>query len=524
MARKKKPKLVKSPFKKEKSSFRLSKNNLKNLRKRYLNYVMGGLLVIAFFIASYFGVSYLSSQPGSDPNKERIEIGSFDDTLLNGTPVQLVNSYNELERTAMSRGANEMPMIIDAFKKRLKLSDRMIEIAEDDETQADGLSKKIRVLSQWDFANVTIGIDDPATRALLLQSADKALAGNSEPLIKLGQAVKTIIGVYDFANEPEGKTIDSLVDAFTETAESLTDDVELAQVMIRSCTMLAKKNLRDEAGQLLGILSEALSKSDDKNIRQLASTARKSWLLQKYGLVEIATELDVDRADALKKIHEAVDDLSAKPDSGHENAELIFQLMQSMTYRNLIDDVRQDLPKLGQIVAKLETDPNDVTSNYEALAGQVSAFNQTLDLTSLQSTTGQRFPIEAFSDSAKIIYFWSPESQKSIDSMLALHRQNEFFRRKSIVVLTVFVDKTNSGNDMTVFRDQAADLENLSFYRADQNDEKGKSLLKQFPVNEYPTMVVLDDKNRVRAINPIRDRLRSVVEKVLLEVAERGRD
>lgn len=77
---------------------------------------------------------------------------------------------------------------------------------------------------------------------------------------------------------------------------------------------------------------------------------------------------------------------------------------------------------------------------------------------------------------------------------------------------------------MTVFRDQAADLENLSFYRADQNDEKGKSLLKQFPVNEYPTMVVLDDKNRVRAINPIRDRLRSVVEKVLLEVAERGRD
>lgn len=483
--------------------------------------------MVAFFTASYFGVDYLTSQTSDfDPDKKRIEIGSFEDTLLNGTSVQLINTYNQLEQSTMLARGTEMPLVIDAYKKRLQISNRMLEIAESDESRRNGLAKKMRVLSQWDYTNVTKDFDDPETRALLFQTAEQAVAEDDDRLKKLGQLAKTIAGIYDFANAPEGKSFEPLVTAFSNTAESLTDDIELSQVMIRTCKLLAHKNQEDEAGQLLSILSTTLAKSKDDNIRRLASEAKIAWLAQTYGLPEIPTLLDIDQSVAVKKIHTIMEEFATNPDSGHGEAEVSFRMLLLMTQRNLIDDVKQDLPRLGQMIAKLEseTDTTNVAAKYNVLAGQVAAFNKPLDLSGLQDTAGQRFPVEAFAESAKILYFWSPESQNSIDGLLGLHRQSDFFRRKSIVALTVFIDKTNSENDMRIFKDQAADLEKLKLYRADQKDEKGKLLLEQFPVESLPTLIVLDEENRVRAINPVRGRLKAVTETVLREIAERDVD
>ena len=109
MARRR-PKLKKDPFEKEKSSLRLSKRNVRRLRKQYLGYFASAVALVAIFAAGYY---FLVSLPAkkSDPAKQRYEIGSFEDILQNGTRDQLINEFPE------SQVAPEAKRISEALVK-----------------------------------------------------------------------------------------------------------------------------------------------------------------------------------------------------------------------------------------------------------------------------------------------------------------------------------------------------------------------------------------------------------------------
>jgi len=238
---KRKQKRVESPFKDDQSPFRLSKNKKKRRKQKRRNFAIVSALVMALLITSYVAFSYSTTpKPTSKATAERIEEGSLDDLLHSGTASQLTNKDNQLE---FESSGKPLPIIIDSFKKRLKVSNRMLEMTDQPEVVQEATVRKLRVLSQWDFMNVINDFEDPLIRDRLEKLTKSSLSSDNKKVNVTADLVQQMTATYDYAVAPEGKSFEPIAESFSNTADALSSNPQLARNMLRICGLLNAKSI-----------------------------------------------------------------------------------------------------------------------------------------------------------------------------------------------------------------------------------------------------------------------------------------
>ena len=506
MAHKRRPKLVASPFKDD--QFRLSKN----IRKRRMQQMRNVALVVAILIASFFAINYFkSSRVTKAPSQERVEQGSFEDILRNGTAIQLTNTENELESKIQGK---KLPIVIDSLKKRLKVTNRMLELTDQPEVVTDATVRKLRVLSQWDFLNVMNEFHDPLIRDQLQKLAKASLTHEDEKVKFTASLVQQMTASYDYAVAPEGKSFETIAESFSNTAEALSSNPQLARNMLRICGLLNAKNLIPESNQLLQILEKNFTASDNETVQELGRQAKKIYLAQAMDLRQIADALDVDKPAALAKIHSAFDLMLAKDVCDVAEIDSMNRLIAVLLSRNLHEEALKELPRMATKVAALEVDTGEVKEVYHSLMTQASSVGKRIDLSGLRDEDGNPYQPRANEKNIKLLYFWSPDDEKTIQSLMSLHRNSGAIQNISVTPMAIFVDDGSSHHSESEFQQQVKELPKIDFYRVDLNTAEGKAFHKNCPITRLPYILLLDNRDRLQIVNPAIKRLRSDCETI----------
>ena len=514
-----KQKRVESTFKEDQSPFRLSKNKKKRRKQKRRNFAIVSALIIAFLAASYFAVSYFTSPPPSKaPNVERIEEGVFEEILRNGTASQLTNAENKLE---FESNGKPLPVVIDSFKKRLQVSNRMLEMTDKPEVIKEATVRKLRVLSQWDFMNVMNDFEDPLIRDRLEKLTKASLSNEDKKINTTANLVQQMTATYDYAVAPQGKSFEPIAESFSNTAEALSNNPQLAKNMLRICGLLNVKKLMPESNQLLLILGKNYLASDNETVQKLGREAKKIYLAQVMDLREVANDLDIDRAEALAKIHSTFD-LVLGQECGAAEIESMNRLIEVLLSRNLHEPALKELQRMTAKVEALEVDPGNAKQIHQCLLAQTSNFGKRIDLSGLRDEFDNPYRAKVDQEKVKMMVFWSPSDEPSKRGLISLHRQTAAMEKLSVEAMAVFVDDGSSKMSKAEFQHQAKELPRINFYRVDRNTAEGKAFHQNCPVARLPYILLLDQQDQLQSINPDLKQLRSQIETIARKTPTSG--
>lgn len=509
-------KTQKDPFQKEKSSFRMGKRNMRQARTQYLGNIAAVAGLIILFVGGYFLVDYFSKkQSQTDPNEVRIEPDSFEDILNNGNLIQLINEYNLIEKQP---GAS-LPEIIDGLKKRVQLTDKMLELKDDPQAKNFGTIAKLRALSQWDFINVTNDFDDEVTRFQLEELANSKLEDENPEVRSSAQISQMLVGLNDFARAPEDHDFQDTHERLKKTASLAANDLVAAGLLFRCAELLNIKGLQKESAAAYKLLSDAFAESEVPAIQSMAVNAKKQYLAVEFDLNDIPNNLDVDRAGSLAIIRDRIDAILDQGRIGAEEVEAVVRLIELLLGRNEIDEVREQLPKVAEHVAALDRDPNNMKQKYNDILGQSKAFGKPFDFSGLRSVADQPIDTTSIVKSVRIVLFWSPEDPKSVERVSSLNIQGRYYKRIGVDLTTIYLDKGSAPANLE-FKNLALDMPQITFYRLPVNDDEGKEFLKRFPVTKTPSVVLLDVEGNIQGVNPPAFGLRTELERLAFEAEQ----
>jgi len=196
------------------------------------------------------------------------------------------------------------------------------------------------------------------------------------------------------------------------------------------------------------------------------------------------------------------------------------RLIEIMLSRNLHEEAMIELPRMATKVAALEVDSGNAKQIYHCLKTQASNVGKRLDLSGLMDAVGNPYRPKAFDQNVKMLMFWSTNDEKSLASLTSMHRNIGAMQNLSVTPLAIFVDDGSSSQNEAEFQKHVKDLPRIDFYRVDRNTAKGKAFHENCPVPRFPFILLLDDQNRLHAINPEVKRLRSEIEKIASKISQ----
>ncbi len=512
------PKLKKDPFKKEKA-FPLRKKSLFTFGRRYLANMIAFLALAGFFVGGYFYLNYRNQQkPESDPTEVRIKPDSFEDILRNGSVARLINEYNLIEADP----GTQLPVVIDGYRKRLKLANRLLEFKDDHQAVNFGTIAKIKALSRWDLLNVGNDIDDPDVRKQLVEMTRANLENENPDVRNTAQMCDTVMALYDYAKSPADHDFQAAKDKINEFVGLAANDMEAASVLYRCAELLDLNNFKKESSAIFELLSDAFGASEIEAIRQMAVTARKSFVAVEYGLNEIPDDLDVDRQGTLAVVRDKITTILEKGDLQAEEVETVIRLIELLMGRNEIEEVRVQLPKLSEPVAALQRDPNNVKEKYKAMVTEAAAYGKPLDFSGLRTPTDQPIDTASMVKSIRLVVYWSPENPGSFRRLTGLTRKDQIFNQHSIELMVIYLDSGSAPANLE-FKTLADQFEDVKFYRAPLNENEGKAFMSRFPITGKPFLILLDEENNIRSINPPPFLVKSELEKLVFG-SEKGKN
>ncbi len=505
------PKLKKDPFRKDKASFPLGKKSLLTLGRRYLTNTIAFLALAGFFVGGYFYLNYRNQQkPESDPKELRIKPDSFEDILRNGSSARLINEHNLIEADPGS----QLPVVMDGYRKRLKLANRLLEFKDDHQAVNFGTIAKIKALSRWDLLNVGNDIVDPDVRNQLVELTKANLENENPEVRNTAQMCDTVMALYDYAKSPADHDFKAVKEKINEFVGLAANDMEAASVLYHSAELLDFNNFKEESSAIFELLSDAFAASEIEAIRQMAVTARKSYVAIEYDLNEIPDNLDVDRQGTLAVIRNKITIILEKGNMQAEEVETVIRLIELLMGRNEIDEVRVQLPKLAEPLAALQRDPNNVREKYQAMMAEAAAYGKPLDFSGLRTHTDQPIDIASMDKSIRLIVYWSPENPGSFRRLTGLTRNDQIFHQHSIELMVIYLDAGSAPANLE-FKTLADEFQDVKFYRAPLNENEGKEFMSRFPITGKPFLILLDEENNIRSINPPPFLVKSELEKLV---------
>jgi hypothetical protein len=479
-----------------------------------LRRLLNGILFLLIIVAVAAGLVYFSisrkttTDAGKTPKKaNRFEPGSFEEVLATGNVAQLINRYNEI----LQEDGGPLNVRIDRLNRRIQLADRLLEFSDDPHAIETGTTAKLIALSIRDQLNAVNNLPDDGIRKKLLEMAHAHQPHENVRIENTAVLAEAIARFNEYIGAPQKDDFPEVLAQLTKAAGRATNDAEIADVLFGLTAFAKQRKLDDESTEMLNVIADRLSTSNLSAVQKISAAARRELIDQKFGLKKVRQSIEQFDMISLDEIQQAIMPLLESDEAADVKIEQSIVMIESLLHQYRNDDAVQLLAATGELIEKL---PNDqalgaLKQQFANLAKRLGKIGSPFEFEGVTNAATEVFSENSEKPSPKLLVFWSANNVPSIQRIETLHKQNQHWEKNNVRLIAVQLDD-GSQRSHSIATSLAAEMRGAEFWRIDLQNQL-PSFFQEFPIDDTPTVVLLNRHNDIVGIDLALDQLKFAV-------------
>jgi hypothetical protein len=493
--------------------------DIPRLRKyQFYKRVFVTLLIAGFFVGLYFYTRRENSQTDSDNRS-----GGVVANAKRGEPSReskINETFELIDEAHASRVkiSDPLPVKRKWADDRLKIADQLLKKKEDAVAQKHGTIFKLEALQIKASHSDAEQLGLEGAKRELLEFAEANIGHKDNEVAKLALVAIMADNVQSFLSPFNPASFTTAFRSCQRTAERFPDDHEIAQA-IYQIGMLTRQVQRQESFSIdfFGLVFDIYSKSETSQCRLVADKSFEQILSPNQSLADLTNRVLEDQLSAKDEMEKRIQFSLKKPELSEEEFKLIFILAEALLRANHRDSVRR---AIAFVEANLDENPgNKAAESARLLLSQINTRLDNLDkpfsFVGLQPIDRKDTDSGLSDPKFRLLFYWSPEEQKSRQKLSAVLLLLKDFQ-DDIEVVAIQTTEGQQSDDATV-EQSPSEGRHMKFFKVDPAAAEGKSFLARFPVPEVPYILILDENNMIRGVNPtanmLAGRIRELVQR-----------
>jgi hypothetical protein len=400
----------------------------------------------------------------------------------------------------------------------LRIADQLLKKKEDAVAQKHGTIFKLEALQVRASHSDAEQLGLEGAKRELLEFAEANIGHKDNEVAKLALVAIMADDVQSFLSPFDPAKFTTAFRSCQRTVERFPNDHEIAQA-IYQIGMLTRQVQRQESFSIdfFGLVFDTYSKSETSQCRLVADKSFEQILSPNQSLADLTNRVLEEQESAKDEMEKRIQFSLKKPELSEEEFKLIFILADALLRADHRESVRR---AMAFVEVNLEENPaNKAAESARQLLSQINTRLENLDkpfsFVGLQPIDGQDTTSGLTDPKIRLLYYWAPQEQKSRQKLSAVLLLLKGFQ-DDIEVVAIQTTDGEQADDATIDQFLSEDP-HMKFFKVDLATDEGNSFLARFPVPEVPYMLILDETNMIRGVNPtanmLAGRIRNLVER-----------
>lgn len=486
------------------SQHRLGRNRQKieQLRKAVL-WVLS-ILVVVVVVLLLNPRSERGGNQGLNPSgltDRNTQTPDFDLVIRDGDVAQLVDFSNNL---LIDQSEHEVTQL-DAIGKRMAISDRILELNPDADSQTFAILTKLKMLLDREQLLVDKGMHSDVRVVELQEYARKYVSFDEESIAGLalvGVAVAAISDYLDSDTTAErAEMMTAALEKFTTAAQSSADDPAIATRLYDWLKIVQKRGEKQDSHPFSVAWANCYADSQDSRISSLFDRMANISELSEVDFVNVVDSMPSNRDPIIGQLLEQID--GALNQSDVSDATIQFALKRASDLLALGKSA-EAIEIRSRIAKRLSEPPIQIRQQLAIFNSHAKLFETEFSLKGLTDLNDQPAEFRFENAEYKLLYFVSPmnygEAVLQFRDVLKMFRDDIISSRIELTI--VYINDPPNEKAQNDIRVLGANDNDWQVWSVKPKTEDGLAFMQQIPGLQTPFIIIVGRDGKVTQLDP----------------------
>ena len=389
---------------------------------------------------------------------------------------------------------------VKLFEDSLRTADQLLEF---EETLAvdRGAELKLKTLSTWQSLNMKNQVYDAGIIEDLESSSREFINSRNRRVGSYAKVGLTLVRLREYLAKSNANSFPDILDQFKLVSGFADSDLGIAKNLMTVSHVFQQRGFADEAKQLFRTINLSCAASHNPEIVAIGTEARQFVSDANSLLSDLKAALVPGQKVDFETIRKTIN-LNTREDTvSTAGMESILDFLDYLAGKSEVETARTLLQEISKPVSLVPAgvERQSVRKKYDDVKKRLDYVGFTFQYEGLYTLDGDPALAGNFQGKNKMVVFWSPQNQQSVDFIRELPGTSERFKSQDVQILAVAV--VGGENEFSSASKIAAGISGCEFLALPRNKPDSVVFSRRLPLPSLPYWVMVDRFNVVRALN-----------------------